>query len=158
MFTAGQTIFLNGGSMASGGPDRTSFAWYVDFQPVGDTQNASTILGEVGPHTVMLVVGDGGLFNYDLVNIVVVADTDRDSLPDDYELAHCLNPLAPDAEADRDRDGLSNRLEHEWGINPCRADTDGDHYNDAEELAAGTDPTRPDSPFYHRLVFPLIAR
>ena len=49
------------------------------------------------------------------------ADTDDDTLPDDYEVLHGLNPVLDDAETDADDDGLTN----------------------AEEFAEGTLPTRP---------------
>ena len=48
----------------------------------------------------------------------VCVDWDADGLPDDWEIAHGLNPGVNDADLDCDGDGLSNRLEHERGTDP----------------------------------------
>ena len=49
----------------------------------------------------------------------VVADSDGDGIPDDWELANGLNPAAPeDANVDADRDGLTNLEEYQAGTDP----------------------------------------
>ncbi|MBO4708566.1 MAG: hypothetical protein J5727_02160 [Kiritimatiellae bacterium] len=67
----------------------------------------------------------------------VVADTDGDGLPDDWEKKYGLDPAQNDADADKDGDGFTN----------------------AEEFAAGTDPSDKSShPDYFdslKLVLPL---
>lgn len=69
-------------------------------------------------------------------------DTDRDGMPDDWEIAEGFNPLdASDAPLDADGDGLSNLNEFLLGTNPRLADTDGDGASDGYELARGSDPT-----------------
>lgn len=52
------------------------------------------------------------------------ADRDGDGLPDDWELAHSLNPDNPlDAHSDADGDGLSNRGEYLAGTDPHDANS-----------------------------------
>lgn len=73
-------------------------------------------------------------------------DEDGDGLPNDYELAHGLNPFADDASLDPDGDGLTNLEEYHYGTDPWLADTDGDGLSDGEEIAGGCpDPLNPDS-------------
>ena len=46
------------------------------------------------------------------------ADDDNDGMPDDWEIAHQLNPLVDDAAGDEDGDGTSNLNEYGTGGNP----------------------------------------
>src|SRR5262249_48966952 len=76
-----------------------------------------------------------------------VNDRDNDGMPDDWEIAHGLNPDDPsDAAADPDGDGLTNLQEFQLGTDPQKADTDGDGIPDGVEVANGTDPLDPNSP------------
>ncbi|HEU4422534.1 MAG TPA: transglycosylase SLT domain-containing protein [Pilimelia sp.] len=70
------------------------------------------------------------------------SDTDRDGLTDDVEQRLGLDPTRMDT----DGDNLSDSYELVTArTDPTRADTDGDRLTDAFELAAGLDPTSPDS-------------
>jgi len=62
-------------------------------------------------------------------------DTDRDGMPDDWEVLHGLDPTVDDSAGDRDLDWVSNLDEHAVGLNPGAADTDGDGTNDFMHLA-----------------------
>ncbi|MGE4159210.1 MAG: C25 family cysteine peptidase [Planctomycetota bacterium] len=64
----------------------------------------------------------------------VCVDWDRDLLPDDWEIAHGLDPNDPsDALADTDGDGLNNLDEYRYGFDPRSADSDGDGIPDGQE-------------------------
>lgn len=67
-------------------------------------------------------------------------DTDGDTLQDDWEIEHGLDPrddgtLNPDngASGDPDGDGLSNTLEYGALVDPSNPDSDGDGLTDGEE-------------------------
>ncbi len=98
-------------------------------------------------------VNVGSLYYYKLEDIdiygkhtqhgPICVDWDADGLPDDWEIAHGLNPWVNDADLDYDGDGLSNFEEYERGLDPYNADTDGDGIPDGQEdgrLPARDDP------------------
>lgn len=47
-----------------------------------------------------------------------IVDTDGDGMPDDWEIAHQLNPLVKDAAEDADGDGMTNLQEYLAGTDP----------------------------------------
>jgi hypothetical protein len=63
----------------------------------------------------------------------VCVDWDGDGMPDDWEIAHGLNPLVNDANLDSDGDGVPNWLEYQRGTDPFNPDTDGDGIRDGAE-------------------------
>lgn len=71
------------------------------------------------------------------------ADSDKDGIPDGWEVAHNLNPLDPgDAKQDPDGDGLDNANEYYYNTDPFNQDTDSDGYTDSAEVEKGYDPTK----------------
>lgn len=79
-------------------------------------------------------------------------DSDCDGLPDDWEIAHAMNPnWAGDSLLDYDGDGLSNTEEYALGTDPRNRDTDGDGFSDGDEVLAHRDPLDPND---HR---PIVA-
>lgn len=65
-------------------------------------------------------------------------DTDRDGIPNVYEIANGLNPNVNDASLDLDGDGLSNLKEFQLGTKANNPDTDGDGLRDGVETGTGT--------------------
>ena len=61
-------------------------------------------------------------------------DTDSDGMPDGWEVANSLDPLADDSADDPDTDDLSNLREYELLLNPHNDDTDGDGFEDGDEV------------------------
>jgi hypothetical protein len=70
-------------------------------------------------------------------------DTDKDGIPDEYEILHAQNPVVPDATEDPDSDGLTNAMEFQKQTEPEKPDTDLDSIPDGEEIEKDTDPTAP---------------
>ena len=63
----------------------------------------------------------------------ICVDWDADGMPDDWEIAHGLNPAVNDAGLDSDGDGVPNWLEYLRGTNPLVRDSDGDGIGDGAE-------------------------
>ncbi len=83
------------------------------------------------------------MYDYDEVGnrLEIGPDSDRDSLPDKWEITYGLNPNNPaDANSHNDTDGLTNLQEYQLGTNPANPDTDGDLVNDLND-ALPLDPT-----------------
>ncbi len=64
----------------------------------------------------------------------VCVDWDADRMPDDWEIAHGLNPWVNDADGDVDGDGLSNLDEYELGFDPFNATATATAYSMARRL------------------------
>jgi parallel beta-helix repeat protein len=75
-----------------------------------------------------------------------VADGDNDGLPDAWEVANGLSPLAYDSYLDLDRDGLTNFEEYQNSTDPNDADSDNDGLIDGEEVKIYlSNPLNPDT-------------
>ncbi len=76
----------------------------------------------------------------------VLADSDGDAMPDNWELEYGLNPLSWGADIDTDNDSVVDLIEYQFRCNPNRYDSDNDSLTDAQEIFEyNTDPTRIDT-------------
>lgn len=90
--------------------DKISFFTVTNIQPTETTN--------VFSYSVGVTNAAGSILTSNAV-LTVLADTDGDGLPDEWELANSLNPTnAADAALDSDGDGLSNLQEYLSGTNP----------------------------------------
>lgn len=84
--------------------------------------------------------------SFEALAIESFPDSDRDGLPDYWEVRFGLSPDDPsDAGIDTDQDLLTNLQEYDLGSDPNLIDTDGDGLLDHVELAEGTDPANRDT-------------
>lgn len=85
-------------------------------------------------------IADRVLLMRDCYNI----DTDKDNLPDSWELSQCkLQPAQCDPNGDLDGDKCTNAQEYAAKTDPTVADTDKGGIPDCEESKRGTDPLSP---------------
>jgi hypothetical protein len=106
----------------------------VSFGSTGAQTAAVRITGTVvGTNSISVVAQDSDLrAATNRLDVVVLADLDRDGIPDRDD---------PDV----DGDGLDADAELAAGTDPRNPDTDGDRLSDGAEILAGTNPLNPDT-------------
>jgi hypothetical protein len=121
---------------------------YTSSNPLIGTVSANGLVtaGNQSGTVIVSLVNDG-VFASKMIMVNLTSDRDGDGMPDDFEEANdCLDPDAPDGDADPDSDDLANLNELNEGTNPCDADTDDDGLNDGLEVSLGcADPTLDDT-------------
>src|SRR4051812_4734823 len=115
----------------------------------GQGRKGAVSMGQVraGARQALLIVAVGAAwFAFGAVSAsAATRDSDRDGMPNRWEVAHNLNPHHANALGDPDRDGLRNIGEFRHQALPHREDTDADGIDDGDEVHVfASDPTNPD--------------
>ncbi|RXH58431.1 carboxypeptidase regulatory-like domain-containing protein [Granulicella sibirica] len=114
---------------------------YTLSNPAIAAVSATGLVSAVSAGVVNITVRYDGLVGSTSLNVSANLDSDGDGMPDEWEIAHGLNPFDPsDAALDPDGDGLTNLQEYQLGTDPHVADTDGDGLSDGQEVKLGTNP------------------
>ncbi|NWF51912.1 MAG: hypothetical protein HXY47_02400, partial [Nitrospirae bacterium] len=105
---------------------------------------------EPGVHKLKAVLTNGGIKSTKEITFVYALsflDSDMDGMPDEWEIAHWLDPYKPDANLDSDNDGLMNLEEYQHNTHPNSPDTDNDGMPDGWEIMYGLNPNADDASF-----------
>ncbi len=150
--TLGQTTQLTTtGTLADGSTEDLSTlalgTTYVSTNPKIAAISSDGLVTAVGRGAVFVTARNEGAAATIQINVNTPVSTVGDGIPDDWKIAHGLNPKDPGvAGRDDDNDGLTNLEEYQHGTDPHNPDTDGDGLTDGDEVHKyHTDPLNPDT-------------
>jgi hypothetical protein len=119
---------------------------YRSSNPAIASVDANGLVTAHASGVVLMSAVNEGALGVIRLQVVTSGDSDGDGLPDDWELAHGLDPNNPvDALDDPDQDGLTTLAEYQGGTDPFNPDSDGDGLSDGQEVAARTNPLLADT-------------
>jgi hypothetical protein len=122
----GATADLTAGSTGTG---------YQSSNPAVASVDGNGVVTANLSGTVVISALNEGVLAIAQVQVVLSGSTVGDGIPDDWKVAHGLDPNDPYvAMEDPDNDGLTNLEEYQNGTDPNNPDTDGDGLSDGDEV------------------------
>lgn len=146
----GATVQLKASSTFSDAASRdvsshSSGTNYTTSNPAVATVSPDGLVTAVSSGTTIISAMNEGALGVIAIN-VVLSGASHGGIPDDWAIAHGLDPNDPAMPfEDPDHDGLTNLQEFQHGTDPHNPDTDGDGIPDGLEVAEGTDPLNSNS-------------
>jgi hypothetical protein len=108
---------------------------YRSSNPATATVDGDGRVTAVASGAVMISALNEGALGVVRLQVVLSGSTVGDGIPDDWKVAHGLDPNDPFvALEDPDHDGLTNLEEYRAGTDPNNPDTDGDGLSDGDEV------------------------
>jgi hypothetical protein len=138
--TAGETVQLAASATypAGGSADVTASGAGTDYRtsnPAIVSVDANGLVTAHGSGRVIVSAVNEGVLAVIQLQVMLSGSTVGDGIPDDWKVAHGLDPNDPNvAMEDPDHDGLTNLEEYQYGTDPNNPDTDGDGLSDGEEV------------------------
>jgi hypothetical protein len=108
---------------------------YRSSNPAIATVDQGGLVTAVASGVVLISALNEGALGVLRLTVVLAGSTAGDGIPDDWKVAHGLDPSDPYvAMEDPDGDGLTNLEEYQAGTDPHNPDTDGDGLSDGDEV------------------------
>jgi hypothetical protein len=122
------------GSQADLTPGATGTGYVSSNAAVASVDGNGVVTAHLSGTAVISALNEG-VIAVTQVQVVLSGSTVGDGIPDDWKVAHGLDPNDPYcALEDPDNDGLTNLEEYQNGTDPHNPDTDGDGLSDGDEV------------------------